>query len=96
MKARMGERYSLATVRRARGEGYEIVALGADGTPSEIKGVLKPTIFADHYDLEWYDAAGRRLRDEAFARITLQGSVLELNFPVSGAKVRFRRHAGRR
>lgn len=96
-KCEPGGRYTLATIKDGDGGGYLIVYLGGadyartDWQPLQIKGRLRPTIFRDHFDLEWYDTRRRVVSAEAHASITTSGSVLELNFPLLNSTLRFSR-----
>lgn len=95
-KCEPGGRYTIATVKDDCG-GYLIVYLdGADYArgewePLQIKGRLRPTVFRDHFDLEWYDTRRRVVAAEANASVTTSGSVLELNFPLLNSSMRFSR-----
>ncbi len=95
-RARLGGRYSLATVLSDDGT-YRIIYLGgASENPgawreAQVKGALVPTPFKDHFDLRWTDAYGNDVSDEASATITVDGLVLELSFPLLGSSLRFRR-----
>ncbi len=92
--AYLGGEYRLATVAERPGV-YSIVYLGGerDGQgifrPLQLKGLLRATVFAGHYGLVWYDAAGRVLDKETSATVELDGLVLRLGFPLYGASVRF-------
>ena len=95
-KALLGGTYSLATV--AVGDGsYQIVYLGGSRSgadiwqPLRVKGYLKPTIFRDHFDLGWLDAAGRMIDMEASATYEGEGTILRINLPMYGATMRFRK-----
>lgn len=96
-KCEPGGRYTIATVKDGASGGYLIVYLGGadyargDWQPLQIKGRLKPTIFRDHFDLEWYDSRRRVVAAEANASITTSGTVLELNFPLLNSTLRFSR-----
>lgn len=85
--------YRIATVRD--GDCYQVVYLGEDNgawKPLMVKGLLHPTIFINHFDLEWLDA--QRLNNfthETSATISESESILTLSFPLFGAQVRFRR-----
>ncbi len=91
-----GGAYTLATVSDGRG-GYDIVYIeGADygrdrWTKGRVKGHIRPSGFINHYDLVWYDAAGREISGEVSADVELGGAVLRLNFPLYSASIRFRR-----
>lgn len=91
-KARLGGRYRLAIVQ----DGEEYLILYCDGAqvnnfswrPFMIKGRLKPTVFTDHYDLEWYDAMMMPIKTDIHASI-IKGSILSLEFPLYGTQLRF-------
>lgn len=91
----LGGDYRLATVGRPDGS-IEIIYL--DGAkagngkwkPMMLKGLLTPTIFANHYDLTWFDANGSPVNLETSADI-IDGAILRLNFPLHGGSVRFRK-----
>lgn len=91
--ARPGGKYTMALVKNATG-GYDIVYLAGaqvnNGQWSEgmLKGRLIPTIFADHFNLEWYDSMLNLIDDETSATIE-QGAILTLNFPLLKAQMRF-------
>ncbi len=92
-KASLGGLYTLATVAEPGGK-YAIIYLDGATTrghwqPMMIKGRLIPTIFTDHFDLEWRDAAGRAVDNETSASIELNGSVLRLDFPLHSSTIRF-------
>lgn len=93
----LGGYYRLATVRDGSGN-YSIILV--DGVrmyeslwqPMAIRGILRPTIFPNNFDLEWTD--GQRLKvfsDETWASLELGGAVLKLNFPLLKSSLRFRR-----
>lgn len=98
LQARPGGSYNLATVRNSDGT-YAIVYIGGAAEnasawkPLQLKGALTPTPFRNHFDLNWTDAHGNDVSAEASADITVDGLVLELNFPLIGASMRFRRVA---
>lgn len=82
----LGGNYRLATLRRPDGAIEIIYLSGARHNkdfwkPMMLKGLLKPTIFTNHYDLIWYDAYGSRISDETSADI-IDGSIIRLNFPL--------------
>lgn len=95
-KAVPGARYTLATVSDGHGS-YEIIYLDGIGhetslwSPLTIKGHLYPTIFADHFNLQWSDLYGREADPEANAYIELQGTILRLSFPLLKSSMRFSR-----
>ena len=85
--------YRIATVRD--GNSYQILYLGEDNgawKPLMVKGLLHPTIFINHFDLEWLDAQRlNHFTHETSATISESESILTLSFPLFGARVRFRR-----
>lgn len=91
--ARPGGSYTLALVKNAE-NGYDLIYLsGAQTNSGEwetgmVKGRLKPTIFAGHYDLVWYDATKKELSSECSADIE-QAAILRLNFPLLKSSMRF-------
>lgn len=95
-KAVPGGRYTIATVSDGHGS-YEIIYLEGIGhetslwEPFTIKGHLCPTIFADHFNLQWSDIYGRVADKEANAYIELQGTILRLSFPLLKSSIRFSR-----
>lgn len=95
-KVTVGGRYVLATA--ADGEnGYDIVYVsGAEDNmgwwqPMALKGHMRSTIFADDYDLEWIDAAGKAVAGDTYARMSADRSQLTFGFPDYGATLTFRR-----
>lgn len=91
--SRMGGRYRLALVSDGA-DGYDIIYVGGATINRDLwktgmkRGHLAKTDFAGHYDLRWFDSSFEEIVHEAFANIE-QGSILSLNFPLYGAKVRF-------
>ena len=89
--ARLGGKYRLALVKN--NEGYLIIYIdGAETNKYKwregmIKGVLKSTIFKNHYDLVWYDSTFDVIDCEANAFI--ENSILTLNFPLYKSSIRF-------
>ena len=89
--ARLGGKYRLALVKN--NEGYLIIYIdGAETNKYKwregmIKGVLKSTIFKNHYDLVWYDSTLDLIDCEANAFI--ENSILTLNFPLYKSSIRF-------
>lgn len=91
--ARMGGRYVIATVRNTAG-GYDIVYVDGAQTMAEhwrpmmLKGRLVPTIFANHYDLEWIDSTFDTIVEDIHADI-VDGAILSLSFPLLKTTVRY-------
>lgn len=92
--ARPGGKYTLAIVKSTYADGFDILYI--DGAkvnqpnwhPCMIKGRLKPTIFKNHYNLEWYDSSMKLMNDEQSASIE-QSSILTLSFPLYKTSLRF-------
>lgn len=94
--ASLGGFYTLATVKEPDGTYSVIYIDGASAAstawkPMMLKGRLHPTIFKDHYNLEWIQPSGTVLDTDTSADIILNGSVLRLNFPLNNASVRFQK-----
>lgn len=94
--AALGGFYTIATVKEPDGS-YSIIyidgatAASAAWKPMMLKGRLHPTIFKDHYNLEWVQPSGTLLDTDTSADIILDGSVLRLNFPLNNASIRFQK-----
>lgn len=94
-KASVGGRYILATV--LRDDAYDIVYVkgaevaSAAWCPMQLKGILRPTIFRDNYDMEWITADMHRIADDCDALLSDDKAILTLRFPVAGAQLRLRR-----
>lgn len=75
---------------------YTIVYLG-DNTSlwscGDVKGMLNPTQFQNHYNMLWYDAQGREHSTDVFADYLPDLDLLQLSFPLLGTVVRFARVA---
>lgn len=90
--ARPGGRYLLALV--GNGEGYDIIYVDGAETrrdqwmPMMLKGRLKPTVFIDHYDLEWTDATFETIDRDIHASVT-DKAILTLSFPLLKTTLRF-------
>ena len=92
----LGGRYLLACVSDGDG-GYLLLYVdGAERgariwSPLMIKGRLRPTAFAGHFDLTWTDAFGRtEPHAESSASFDLDDSLLTLDFPLYGrSQLRF-------
>ena len=97
--ARLGGRYELATVKNPCGN-YDIIYIGGAETMAPqwtacmLKGKLIPTIFTDHFDLEWVDSTFGYMKEDVHASIT-EGNILTLNFPLLKSSIRFSRVASR-
>lgn len=94
--ASLGGFYTLATVKEPDGSYSVIYIDGASAAstawkPMMLKGRLHPTIFKDHYNLEWIQPSGTVLDTDTSADIILDGTVLRLNFPLNNASVRFQK-----
>lgn len=80
-----------------RTPSYDILYLGggkvnaAAWHPCMIKGRLYPTVFENHYDLEWYDAYMEPMGEEVSATMTDGGVVLSFDFPLFHSRLRFSR-----
>lgn len=53
-----------------------------------LKGRLRPTIFENHYTLEWIDSEFRTMTEDMHADIE-QGAILTLSFPLLKTTLRF-------
>lgn len=95
-KARIGGRYTLATIWNSETKMYDIIYIdGAGVNPKEwttgmVKGHLRPTAFHNHFDLIWYDALCTPIKHDCNATIT-QPAILELNFPLMETSIRLSR-----
>lgn len=75
-------------------DGYRIIYLGggAPGWPAgQEKGILRPTLFIGHFDLEWTDHRGHLLKEECSAQMSPDNNIVTLNFPHQKARLRFSR-----
>ncbi|MCH5327074.1 MAG: hypothetical protein J1E29_07725 [Duncaniella sp.] len=92
-RARLGGRYSLATIADSDGSYLIILIDGAQvnqqsWSPGMLKGKLKPTIFKNHFDLEWIDAEFKPITTDIYADI-IDGAILRLSFPLYNTTIRF-------
>lgn len=93
-RARRGGRYSLAIVPSAQGQGWDLIYLGGATvnsgrwTTGMLKGRLRPTIFKDHYDVEWIDATFSPMTLDVSAQIE-QDAVITFSFPRYKSSLRF-------
>lgn len=83
-QARLGQKYTLATVAGSRGSYYIV-----DVDNFVVKGMLLPTPFIGHFNLLWYTADGITLSEDTSASLQVDGHVLALKFGTLGATVRF-------
>lgn len=93
--ARPGGRYLLAAVKSGEGDGsYDIIYIDGAETyrdqwqPMMLKGRLRPTIFLDHYDLEWTDSTFDTIDRDIHATVT-DSSIMTLSFPLLKTTLRF-------
>lgn len=93
--ARPGGRYLLAVVKSGSADGgYDIIYVDGAETfrdqwqPMMLKGRLRPTIFLDHYDLEWTDSTFDTIDRDIHATVT-EKSILTLSFPLLKTTLRF-------
>lgn len=97
--ARMGGRYLLATIRKDEEPGYDIVYLDGAETwrerwkPGMIKGSLTPTIFENHFDLQWLDSEFQLISRDIHADVT-DRAILTLSFPLLKTRLRFSKAVG--
>ncbi len=93
--ARPGGFYTLALVSTPDG-GYDVLYVDGAKTnssswhPYMIKGHLKPTIFQNHYTLQWYDAEFNDAGPECSADLQGDG-IMVFNFPLHHAWFRYSR-----
>ena len=91
---RLGGRYRLGVLPDGAG-GYEIVYLGGAETnggawrSGMVKGRLTPTVFRDHFNLEWIDAEMSDDMEDLWC--LFDGVVMELHFPQERGVIRFSR-----
>lgn len=91
--ATIGGKYVLASVLQPDGSLLLLYYSGARverdaWMPGMIKARLKPTIFKDHFDLEWWDAVKQLRDDENFAQFGDEG-ILTISIPLLHATLRF-------
>ena len=93
--ARPGGLYKLATIKNAAQGCIDIVYLDGAEVHNDkwhagmLKGRLMPTVFLNHYDLQWYAADMTPVESEVFADISEDGAILTLSFPELRSKLRF-------
>lgn len=91
---RLGGRYRLGVLPDGAG-GYEIVYLGGAETnggawrSGMVKGRLTPTVFRDHFNLEWIDAEMSDDMEDLWCQF--DGVLMELHFPQERGVIRFSR-----
>lgn len=92
--ARVGNHYKLAIIADPNVAGAYIICHSEDTVNygrGDVKGFLKPTSFAAHYDLTWYDRDGYPVGNED-CYANLEGSnLLTLVFPLLKSQIRFQR-----
>ncbi len=98
--AQPGGAYRLAVVKHSGNEpgspAYDILYLGGGRVNAEswqpcmLKGRLYPTIFQNHYNLEWYDAYMEPMTEEVSANL-VDGVILSFEFPLFRSRMRFSR-----
>lgn len=90
--AKLGGNYTIALVKEDN--GYLILyidgAIVNQGNWQQfmLKGILKKTIFKNHFDLVWYDAMCDAIDYEIYAEIS-HNAILTLSFPLYKTSVRF-------
>lgn len=96
--ARIGGSYRIAVVACEDIEdGYIVYYMGgarenASGwKPGMKKGILKPTPFANVYDMEWRDAEGAWMRHDVQAEFDQLAHTLTVKFPYQSSSMRFRK-----
>lgn len=95
-QARPGGYYTLAVVPSADGACYDIIYLsggkvgGSEWREGMLKGRLIPTIFQNHYDLEWYDALMNFHSVDCSATLE-QGAIIRTAFPLLRTSIRYSR-----
>lgn len=96
VQAHPGGYYTFAVVPAPDGDCFDIIYIsgarvGADQWhEGMLKGRLIPTIFQDHYDLEWYDASMNLHTVDCNASME-QGVILNMSFPALRTSIRFSR-----
>lgn len=91
--ARMGGRYTIATVKADNNSYYIIYCSGAqvnNGSwkPFLLKGKLSQTIFSNNYDAMWIDSTFNVIENDVQATIE-NGVILSIKFPVLKSQLRF-------
>ncbi len=93
LRLNLGGDYTLATIEAPDGTISIIYISGSKASrwkPLMIKGVMRPTIFLNHYDLVWYDTSGNAISSETSADI-IDNAILRLNFTLHDSTVRFQK-----
>lgn len=89
---KLGGKYDIALIKN--GTDYDIIYLsGSKVNDTEwscgmLKGKLIHTIFADNYDLIWYDALKQPFNDDEFATFESE-SIMTMHFPIQKGTIRF-------
>lgn len=80
-----GDHYTIALIDNAK-------AYADIWEPMQTKGRLLPTIFKNHFDLEWITSNRKdTISQETYAFIDDNNAVLTLKFPLLNTQIRFRR-----
>ena len=89
------EGYSMAVVADPETPGgYLLIYLSGNSRgweALEIKGRLRPTVFMNHFDLEWTDAGRHPHRGGSYAQFSENNSILKFAFPELKASFRMAR-----
>lgn len=93
-----GGRYRLALLDNPEEPGG-FVACYFDGAEidgniwerGDIKAILRPTAFSDHYDVEWYDSRHERVDMNECSAIFEGTNLLTVDFPLLKSQLRFQR-----
>ena len=89
---KLGGKYTIAIIKE--GNDYDILYLSGskvnntEWTCGMLKGKLLHTVFADNYDLIWYDSLKAPFNDDEFATFE-NGNILTLHFPTQKGEIRF-------
>lgn len=91
-----GGEYRLATISDNNGGYYILYLSGGQVNASRwktgmIKGRLKPTIFADHYDMEWIDSMMEVVTGDATAGFDHSLGIMTVTMPLEKATMRYSR-----
>ena len=95
--ARLGGSYSLAVIPESDSDKFLLFYLdgakvnSALWTPGMKKGCLKPTSFANIFDVEWYDADGSLMLNDIHAEFDPLAFTITIKFPYQNSTLRFRK-----